>query len=74
MGKEHTDLKTLVKGLQFLAASLPLLFLGPYLITLSGLNKDNWTFYLFLGLGLIAGASAIFLIFKGIQTIMRSIF
>ncbi|MFT6127507.1 MAG: ABC-type transport system involved in cytochrome bd biosynthesis fused ATPase/permease subunit [Flavobacteriaceae bacterium] len=74
MSKEHTDLKILVKGLKTLAASLPLLFLGPYFITLSALNKENWTFYLFLVLGLVAGASAIFLIFKGIQTIMKSIF
>ncbi|GEQ85817.1 hypothetical protein ULMS_13250 [Patiriisocius marinistellae] len=74
MGKEHTDVKLLVRGLKFLAFALPLLFLGPYLITLSGLNKDNWTFYLFLVLGIIVGASAIFMCFKGINTIMKSIF
>lgn len=74
MGREHTDVKLLVKGVKFMAFALPLLFLSPYLITLSGLNKDNWTFYLFLILGLLVGAGAILLCFKGINTIMKSIF
>ncbi|RMA64937.1 DUF6095 family protein [Ulvibacter antarcticus] len=74
MSKEHTDLDLLKKGIKKLALALPLLFLSPYLITLSFLNKDNYTFYLFLFFGIIAGAAAIYLCFKGINTIMKSIF
>lgn len=74
MSKEHTDLKLLVKGLKKMALSLPLLFLSPYLLTLSFMNKENFVFYIAFILGLIAGAGAIYLIFKGISTIMKSIF
>ena len=46
----------------------------PYLLTLSFLNKDNFTFYLFLVVGVIVGGIAIYLFFKGIKTILDSIF
>lgn len=74
MSKKHTDLQVLMKGLKFLAGALPLLFLSPYLITMSALNKGHWSFYMFIILGLIAGIFAIILIFKGLKTIMNSIF
>jgi hypothetical protein len=51
-----------------------LLFLCPYLITLSFLNKDNYTFYIFFILGIIAGGFAFFFFYKGIKTLMDSIF
>jgi hypothetical protein len=74
MGKEHTDLSILGNGLKFLAAALPLLFLSPYLITLSALNKGHWSFYMFIILGSITGIVAVILVFKGLKTIMKSIF
>ncbi len=74
MGKEHTDFNILKKGLKYMAIALPLLFLSPYLITLSFLNKETFMFYVFLFFGLVAGAGAIYLCFKGIKTIMKSIF
>ena len=74
MSKPHTDQKLLVKGIKFMAMALPLLFLSPYLLSLSFLNKHNFTFYLFLVLGIIAGATAIYLCFKGINTIIKSMF
>jgi len=74
MGKDHTDFDILKKGLKYLAFALPLLFLAPYLLTLSFLNKETFIFFLFLILGIVAGAGAIFLCFKGINTIMKSIF
>lgn len=74
MSKPHTDLKQLVKGIKFMAMALPLLFLSPYLLSLSFLNKQNFSFYIFLVLGLIAGAGAIYLCFKGINTIIKSMF
>lgn len=74
MGREHTDFEILKKGLKYLAFALPLLFLCPYILTLSFLNKENFVFYIFLVIGIIAGAGAIYLCFKGINTIMKSIF
>lgn len=70
----HSDKRLLAKGIKLLAFALPLLFLSPYLITMSFLNKDNWSFYLFISLGIIVGAAAIFLVFKALRTFMRAIF
>ena len=45
MSQKHTDTKKLAKGIKYLVFTLPLLFLSPYLLTLSFLNKDNLSFY-----------------------------
>ena len=74
MSKEHTDQKLLIKGIKFMALALPLLILSPYLISLAFLNKHNFTLYIFLVLGIIVGVTAVYLCFKGINTIMNSIF
>lgn len=74
MGKEHTDLELLKKGLKFMAIALPLLFLSPYLLTLSFLNKETFMFFVFLFFGIAAGTGAIYFCFKGINTILKSIF
>lgn len=74
MSKNHTDLNLLKKGLKFMAFTIPLLFLAPYLLTLSFLNKESFVFYIFLVVGLLAGGGAIYLGFKGINTIVKSIF
>lgn len=74
MSKPHTDKKLLVKGIKLMAYSLPLLILSPYLITLAALNKHNFTLYVFLILGIMVGFTAIYLCFKGINTIMKSMF
>ncbi|WP_026451604.1 DUF6095 family protein [Aequorivita capsosiphonis] len=74
MSKNHTDFDLLKKGLKFMAFALPLLFLSPYLLTLSFLNKETFMFFVFLSVGIIAGAGAIYLLFKGINTIMKGLF
>ena len=74
MGRGNTDFDLLKKGLKFMAFALPLLFLSPYLLTLSFLNKEIFMFYVFLFFGIVAGAGAIYLLFKGINTVMKSIF
>lgn len=74
MGKEHTDFDLLKKGIKFMAFALPLLFLSPYLLTLSFLNKETFIFFVFLFFGIVAAAGAIYLCFKGINTILKSIF
>lgn len=74
MGREHTDFNILKKGLKYLAFALPLLFLSPYLLTLSFLNKETFMFFVFIVPALVAGAGAIYLCFKGINTVVKSIF
>ncbi|GHC54841.1 DUF6095 family protein [Ulvibacter litoralis] len=74
MSKGHTNIKTLVRGIKYMAFALPILFLSPYLMSLGFLNKDNISFYIFFPVGIILGILAVYLCFKGIQTIMRSIF
>ncbi|MCG2420074.1 DUF6095 family protein [Aequorivita sp. F47161] len=74
MSNKHTNFDLLKKGIKFLAFALPLLFLSPYLLTLSFLNKETFMLFVFLFFGIIAGAGAIFLLFKGINTIMSAIF
>jgi hypothetical protein len=74
MSKGHTDQKLLIKGLKYMAFALPLLVASPYLLTLAFLNKDNISFYIFIVFGLTIGALAVYLCFKGINTIMKSIF
>ncbi len=71
---KHTDQKLLVQGLKKLALSLPLLFLSPYVLTLSFLNKETYVFYIFFSIGIILGILAVYLVFKGISTVMKSIF
>ncbi len=71
---KHSDKQLLAKGIKFLAIALPLLFLSPYLLTLSFLNKGHWSFYLFFSIGILLGAGAIFCIFKALKTFMKAIF
>ena len=74
MKQKHTDKKLLLKGLKYMGITLPLILLSPYLITLSFLNKENWSFYLFITLGSVIGILGIYFFFKGIKTILDSIF
>jgi len=74
MTQKHTNKELLAKGIKYLAITLPLLFLCPYLLTLSFLNKDNNSFYLFFVLGIIAFVVVIFFFYKGIKTVLDSIF
>jgi len=71
---KHTNKKVLLTGVKYLALSLPILFLAPYLITLGFMNKNNASFYIFFPIGLILAVAAIFFVFKGIKTIMKSMF
>ncbi|WP_262918601.1 DUF6095 family protein [Flavobacterium luminosum] len=64
----------LMKGIRILSFSLPLLFIGPYVIFMSFKNQSHPLFIPVLGMGIIVCLFSIYLIFKGIQTIMKSLF
>jgi len=69
-----TDRKILAKGIRYLSGALPLFFIGPVVIHSSFKNQAHPMFIPVLGLGIITCLIAIFLVFHGIRTIMRSLF
>jgi len=74
MNQKHTNPNLLKKGIKYLAYSLPLLFLSPCVLTLSFINKETVFFYLFFVAGLIVGFFALYFLYKGIQTLLSSLF
>lgn len=59
-----------MKGIQYLAFSLLVAFLAVYLLSFSFINK----IYTITGLGVIFMFAAIFLIYKGINTVVKGFF
>ena len=71
---KHTNKDLLLKGLKFLAGALPLSFIGPVVLFSSFKNQESPWFLPVLIFALAAMAAAIFLMFKGIQTVMKALF
>jgi putative Mn2+ efflux pump MntP len=69
-----TSKELLSKAIKYLAGALPLLFLGPSLIYNAFMNKENGWHYLVLGIGIFTCISAVYLMFIGLKTIMKSLF
>jgi hypothetical protein len=69
-----TNKDLLAKGIKYLAAALPLLFIGPVVIHNAFMNKQNVWHYLVLAVGIVFCLSAMFLLFFGLKTIMKSLF
>jgi hypothetical protein len=67
-----TNKEILNKGMKCLAWALPCVFIGPALIHFAFINKLQPLFPVILGLAVIIGFTGIFLIFKGIITIINS--
>lgn len=71
---KHTNKALLGKGLKYLAGAIPLAGIGP-VILYSAFNNQNHPWYVVvLIIGIIACAAAIFLMFQGIITLVKSIF
>jgi putative Mn2+ efflux pump MntP len=69
-----TNKELLSKGIKYLAGALPLLFLGPAMIYNAFMNQQNVWHYLVLAIGIIACLVAMFLMYLGLKTIMKSLF
>ncbi|WP_308224918.1 DUF6095 family protein [Flavobacterium sp. J372] len=67
-----TDKKTLMRGVRYLALTLPLFILGPVVIHSSFKNQGHPLFIPILGLGAILCLMAIWYMFMGIRTILKS--
>lgn len=69
-----TNKEVLSKGIKYLSGALPLIFIGPSLIYNAFMNKQNVWHYLVLAIGIIACLGAMFLMYLGLKTIMKSLF
>lgn len=75
MEREHkTDRKVMKRGVTFMMAALPLLFLGPIILHSSFKNQSHPLFFPVLGLGLLVCFTGMFFIFKGLKNIMNALF
>jgi len=71
---KHTNRKTLSKGIKYLAGSLPLVMIGPSVLY-NAFNNQAHPYYIpVLIVGIIATFAAIFLMFKGIMTMVNAFF
>ena len=66
--------EVLIKGVKKALIAIPLMFIGPSIIYNAFINKQNIWHYLVLAVGIVISFSAAFLMFKGIQTMMRGLF
>ncbi|MGB7784942.1 MAG: DUF6095 family protein [Salinimicrobium sp.] len=71
---KHTNKTTLMKGIKFLAGALPLSFIGPVVLFSSLKNQEHPFFIPILIFAILAMAAAVFLMFKGIATVMKALF
>lgn len=63
-----------MKGIKFLAGALPLCFVGPVVLFSSFKNQEHVLFIPILIFALLTMAAAVFLMFKGIATVMKALF
>lgn len=71
---KHTNKKILSTGIKYLAGALPLVMIGPSVLYSAFNNQDHPFYLLVLIIGVIATFAAIFLMFKGIMTIVKAFF
>ena len=69
-----TDKILLNKGIKFMVYALPLFFIGPSLIYNAFQNQQNVWHYLVLAVGISMCFGAVFFSFKGLNTIVKSMF
>lgn len=70
----NTDRKTLFKGIKTLVFALLSLFMGPILLSFAFKNSEKPLYIPLLIIGCLICAMAVYLLFKGINTIMSSMF
>ncbi len=67
-----TNKDVLNQGIKYMAWALPLMFVGPTVIYNAFINKQNVWHYLVLGVGIITCFFAVYFVFKGLHTILKS--
>lgn len=71
---KHTNREVLSTGIKYLAGALPLIIIGPSVLFSAFNNKEHPLYIAVLILGIIATFAAIFLLFKGIMTVVKAFF
>lgn len=74
MSTKRTNKQLLAKGLKYLAGAMPLAFIGPTVIYSAFSNQDHSWYIPILIFGISAAFFSIFLMFKGIGTLMKALF
>ena len=69
-----TNREVLSRGIKYMAWALPLAFVGPTVIYNAFVNKQNGWHYLVLAVGIAVCFFAVFFMFKGLNTIVKSMF
>jgi len=72
--QKRTNKEVLAKGLKTLAMSIGALAAGPAIVYNAFMNKDHQLYLIVLSIGIIIMFLAIFLLLKGINTILKSFF
>ncbi|MFD2552104.1 DUF6095 family protein [Bizionia sediminis] len=71
---KHTDKDLLITGIKKMALSVLTMFIGPTLIYIAFSNQEKPLYIPILALGIAVCTAAIYFAFKGINTIMDSMF
>ena len=71
---KHTNKEVLYKGLKYLAGALPLSLIGPVVLFSAFKNQEHPLYWLVVSIGFLIFLCAIFLMFKGILTIVKALF
>ena len=74
METKKTNKDLLVKGLKKMAISLVMMFAGPTLFYIVTTNKEKGFYIPLLIISILICFAAIYFAFKGLQTIMNSMF
>jgi Family of unknown function (DUF6095) len=74
METKRTNKEILIKGLKKMAISLIMMFAGPTLFYIATTNKEKPLYVPILVISFLICTGAVFLAFKGLQTIMNSMF
>jgi Family of unknown function (DUF6095) len=69
-----TNREVLTKGVVKLASALPMFFAGPTIIYNAFINKENIWHYVVLAIGIFVCGLAMYFMYKGLNTIMKSMF
>lgn len=69
-----TNRDILNKGIKYMAWALPMFFIGPSIIYNAFQNKQTHWHYVVLFIGIAVCFFAIYFVFKGLNTILKSMF